>query len=586
MNGKFGFAHGGRLLLRTFAYMKGKRGKFALGMLFASCELGMVFATPVLNEKLVQMVSGAPGQNTVWIVIALFAVLLLAIPLVTLGNYWRSVCSQHSVNNLRKALFAHLQKLPVSTLASYKTGDYLTRLSSDTERAGLAFGSFAFSSLARFLVVFPVSLALLFVASPQIAALAVVYGLVTLALSSLLNPYVKRLEQEARAQVSSSANHLLEAIRGIPIVRVFLLGDMLAERYHVVCERIYGKRVRFRAMNGISYGVIDFFSFSAQAVAFLVAILYLIPAKLDLAHAVYVASLMSVSGDAMLRLSTFLLWIQPCFVAQQRVFDLLDLSAEQERPSKTAPDLGHPVAIDVKNLSFAYGDSSPVLVEVNLSVRRGEHLAIVGGSGGGKTTLMKLLQSFYQPMKGSISFFGVPDGELSLADIRGLCAYVSQDCAIFDGTIGENIAYGKPSASQDEIIAAAKLANIHAFIAGMPDGYDSPVGERGTQLSGGQRQRIAIARAILKNAPILLLDEATAALDSESEREVQAGLANLILNATTIAIAHRLSTVRNADRIVVIEAGRIIEDGTHDVLIDKKGRYFELYIKQYASEAC
>ncbi len=581
--GKFGFMQGLRLLLRTFGHMKGMRGKYALGMLFASCELAMLFATPVLNEKLVGMVSGTQQQDTVRMIVMMFVLFLLAIPLVAVGNYWRSVCSLHAVTNLRKSLFAHLRHLTTDTLAMRKTGDYLTRMSSDAERAGMAFSSFGILSLLRFLIVFPISLFLLFRTSPVLAVVAILYGLITLMLSNLMNPYVKQLEEEARAQVSNSANHLLEAIRGMPIVRVFLLGDVLAERYHAVCARIYDKRVRFRTTNGISYGVIDFFSFSAQAVAFIVAILFLVPSNLTLSQAVFAASLMAVSGDAMLRLSTFLLLIQPSLVAQQRVFELLELPGEAARPTLSVMDPAYPHAIEVNNLTFSYVQGIPVLSDISLSVRNGEHVAIVGGSGGGKTTLMKLLHAFHVPSAGEISYFGVTASHLSLSDIWALCAYVSQDCVIFDGTIGENIAYGKPDATVEEIAEAAASANLHAFIAELPDGYETAVGERGTQLSGGQRQRIAIARALLKRAPILLLDEATAALDSESESEVQEGLAHLMAQAATLSIAHRLSTIRNADRILVMEAGRLVEQGTHEELLACNGRYRELYEVQFHS---
>jgi ABC-type multidrug transport system fused ATPase/permease subunit len=196
---------------------------------------------------------------------------------------------------------------------------------------------------------------------------------------------------------------------------------------------------------------------------------------------------------------------------------------------------------------------------------------------------MRLLLGINNPASGSISFFGMPMEGLNLADIRGLSAYVSQDCTIFDGTVGENIAYGRPGAASRDIEEAADKANLSEFIASLPKGYDTPVGERGTQLSGGQRQRIAIARAILKDAPILLLDEATAALDSLSEQEVQIGLRPLMERATTIAIAHRLSTVRNADRILVLEAGRVVEEGDHETLLKLGGRYLELYKKQFES---
>ncbi|NLG25963.1 MAG: ABC transporter ATP-binding protein, partial [Clostridiales bacterium] len=469
MSGRIGFLKGLRLLKRTFGYMRGCRARYLWGTALSACELGMVFATPVLNRKLVEMVCGDAAGDALSAVLWLFGALLLAIPAVAVGGYWRQLGALQSGNNLRKAVFGHLSRLSMDTLARWKTGDLLTRLSSDAERAGAAFGSFGIVSLLRFAVVFPISLGMLLAISPPLAGLAIVYGIATLILSMLLNPYVKRLEQQARAQVSESANHLLEALRGMPIARVFLMRAMLSERYLAVCERILRKRVRFRTMNGISYGVIDFFSFSSQAVGFLVAILLLMPGRIDLAGAVYAASLMAVSGDAMLRLSTFLLLVQPFYVAQQRVFDILDLPAEPlSAAGAVAAD--HPEAIRIEDVCFAYGER-PVLRGVSLRVRAGEHLAIVGSSGGGKTTLMRLLLGFHTPSSGGISLFGTPMARMNLEDIRALSAYVSQDCAIFDGSIGENIAYGRPNASQRDVEEAARKANLHDFIAALPRGY-------------------------------------------------------------------------------------------------------------------
>lgn len=581
MSGKIGFYYGLGLMKRTFSFMRGRRTHYLLGTALNACELGMVFATPLLNRKLVEMVSGSPPKEAIHTVLYLFAVFLLAIPAVAVGSYCRQIGAIQTGNNLRKAMFSHLSRLSTVMLGKWKTGDLLTRLSSDTERAGNVFGSYGIISLLRFVVVFPISIGMLFAVSVPLAVVSLCFGVVTLTLSMLLNPYVKRLEQHARAQVSESANHLLEAMRGIPVVRVFLMQTILSERYGAVCQSILEKRVRFRTMNGISYGVIDFFSFSSQAVGFLVAILWLFPGQLDLAAAVYAASLIAINGDAMLRLSTFLLLVQPFYVAQQRVFEILDLPTESSNAVQQI-DIDSEVAIQMKDVCFTYGEQ-PVLQGISLQVHTGEHLAIVGGSGGGKTTLMRLLLGFHAPTAGSISLFGTPLEQLPLQDIRSMSAYVSQDCAIFDGSIGENISYGRTGASIADIENAAENANLHSFITTLPMRYDTPVGERGAQLSGGQRQRISIARAMLKGAPILLLDEATAALDSDSENEVQKGLKALMDRATTITIAHRLSTVRNADRILVLEAGRVVEEGNHEALIMMDGRYRELYEKQFLS---
>jgi ABC-type multidrug transport system fused ATPase/permease subunit len=570
-----------RLLLRCFSYIKEYQVKYFLGLLFSSFELGILFAIPVINKKLVEMVSGNYESGTVWFIAVLFTLLLLLIPFVAIGKYWQNTTTARGVIEVRKALFNHIQNMPIIHTADRKIGDYVTRLTEDAGKAGNVFQSFAIVSLIRFVVVTIISLVLLLLTDWRIAAFSVLFNLLCLYLSTILNPYVQRLERDARTQVATSSSYLIEAMGGIPIVRIFLLKDVLVKKYRDVCEIIMKKRITFRSMNGIAYGVIDFFAFSAQALGFIIGMFFMLRGNMDLATCVYAASLMGLMSDAMLRFSTFLLLVQPSIVAAQRIFQVLDTPVEDVRETKIIPDMETDNAISLQDLSFTYPGGDRAIDNISLNVKRGEHLAVVGGSGGGKSTLIKLLQGFYEPTEGRISFFGVDTKELSIVDIRNLSAYVPQDCAIFDGTIGENIAFGRPGSPRDKVTEAAKQANIHEFIMSLPLGYDSVVGERGSQISGGQRQRVAIARAILKDSPILLLDEATAALDSTTEKEIYQEIETLARMKTTITIAHRLSTIQNADRIIVMEAGRIVEEGTHQELLDMKRRYRELWEKQF-----
>nr|WP_234049817.1 MULTISPECIES: ABC transporter ATP-binding protein [unclassified Xanthobacter] len=266
------------------------------------------------------------------------------------------------------------------------------------------------------------------------------------------------------------------------------------------------------------------------------------------------------------------------------LFELLDSKAPEEEPAGT-PDLPRPHGrVELKDVVFGYRQGEAVLRGLNLVAEPGQTTALVGQSGGGKTTVINLIERFYDPQSGVVSFDGVDTRTVTRRSVRSAVALVSQDVYLFSGTVRENIGFGRPGATEDEIMAAARAAHAHDFIMGFEYGYDTHVGEHGTQLSGGQRQRIAIARAFLKDAPILLLDEATAALDSESEAEVQKALSVLQNQRTTIVIAHRLQTVVKADKICVIDSGRVLESGTHEELLAKRGRYYGFYHLQFAHD--
>jgi subfamily B ATP-binding cassette protein MsbA len=267
--------------------------------------------------------------------------------------------------------------------------------------------------------------------------------------------------------------------------------------------------------------------------------------------------------------------------AAERIFEVLDAeSPVQDRGTRTLPPFRE--AIRFEQVGFSYDGERMVLRDFDLEIRRGETVALVGGSGGGKTTVANLLPRFWDPTSGRITFDGVDLRDATLASVRAQIALVTQETFLFDDTVRANIAYGRPEVALEEVERAARLADAHDFISALPQGYDTLVGERGANLSGGQRQRIAIARAFLKDAPILVLDEATSALDAETEREVQRALDRLVAfererRRTTLVIAHRLSTIRNADRIVVISGGRVVETGRHEELVGRDGEYARLH---------
>ncbi len=599
------------LYYRSFSYMGPARKRYLLGLALGAFELAILFSMPYINQELIDIVTGASQGDIMATLFWMLAVFLLFVPPVVYGKYLQAISTAQGTVRLRKLLFGHILHMPNGAMARYKTGDYITRLTSDAEGAMAVFNTFLVVNLIRFAVIFPITLVMLLLGDWHIAVAGVLYSGINMGLSLYLNPLAKRLERGAKEEIARSASFLIEALRSIPVIRVFALQAALAGRYRAACGVIREKRMKSQTVMGITYGTVDFFAQSAQAVGFILGIV-LAGSQVTLGKAVFHATLMSMMADSVFRLSTFLLLSQSRLVAMERVFKLLDEPLEDLEEGSREIGRDGDIAVEFRDVGFSYGigmreageagedraeagavakgdgtsetgayvPGKNVTEHLDLVLHRGEHLAIVGGSGGGKSTVIKLMEGFYAPTEGEILYFGQKGAGLSLAAIRELFAYVPQECTLFDGTIRENIALGRSDATQARIEEAAKMADIHDFIISLPKGYETQAGEQGGQLSGGQRQRIAIARAILKEAPILLLDEATAALDSAAEREVQQCLDRIADSLTTVTVAHRLSTIRNADRILVMEGGRIVEEGDFEGLLQRRGRFRELYESQ------
>ena len=376
-----------------------------------------------------------------------------------------------------------------------------------------------------------------------------------------------------------------EALANQGIVKAYRAEKRESDRFTAVAKRIVRANLRSASIAGASPPIIEMIG-----ILFVVLLLFfgqqeIVAGRMTTAQFLAFIVFLFRSYDPMRKLSRLQNSMEQALAAAHHVWEVMDEHAtikEKQNARDLAP-LKH--RIELRDVSFGYdNESRAVLRNINLRIEAGTMVALVGESGGGKSTLTKLLPRFHDPSQGAVLWDDVNLRDVKLASLRGQIALVTQETVLFNDTVRHNIAYGKPDATDAEIQEAATIALAHDFIREMPDGYDTIVGERGIFLSGGQRQRLAIARAILVNAPVLILDEATSALDAESERLVQRAIANLVRNRTTIVIAHRLSTVRRADVIVVMEAGRIIETGTHTELLARGGKYQKLYELQFADE--
>lgn len=566
-----------RLIRNFLCFLGSAKKKYIVGALLGSSELILQFSLPYFNRILIDAVAARNYSSFFSWFLIMLSVFILSVPLMIWGKYIQSTSVKLGYANLYKTMLSHIVHMPYGTAVRIKSGDYITRLRDDADRSVGIFGPYMIGNLIYFIIVFPITFAILLKNNLRIAIAAIIFGSINFVLSLWLNPLSKQIEAKAKREIDSSASFIIETLRGMPIIRVFLLHRTLLDRYCSICESIRKKRIQYNKFIGITYGAIDFFTQSAQPIGFIIGVL-LAPNDAAIATTVFNAMIMGLLANSIFRLSTFLLTAQPNFVAMERVQKLLEYPSEK-LSGLTGSSINQDCnsVVELENINYSYDGNINVISDLSLTLHQGEHLAIVGESGGGKSTLIKLISGLLVPSQGNIKYFGQAGDELGLLTIRNLFAYVPQECTLFDGSFFENIILAKPSSSKEEVEMAAKLAGIHDYIQRLPCGYDTQVGEGGERLSGGQKQRLSIARALLKKAPVLLLDEATASLDSVAENEVVSCIKNLLTQYASVTVAHRLSTVMNADRILVIEGGKIVEEGSFNSLIAANGRFKTIY---------
>jgi len=497
--------------------------------------------------------------------------------------YFISVIGERVVADLRLAVFSHLLSLDTRFFDTHRVGELTSRLNGDTTVIRGAVGSSASLAL-RSLVTIVGALIMMFLTSPILTLAVVVVG------PAILLPiiaYARRLRrmsrntQDALAELSAMATEMLGANR---TVKSFTQEDQQRASYAERSEASYTAEVKRLFARSALVALVIFLGTSA--IVFMVwwgarSVFEGTATAGQLAQ--FLVYALMASG-ALTNLSEVMGNLNTVAGATERLIELLDTEPGIRVAAEPKPMPQPPAGtLAFEHVEFSYGPDGdgPVLHDLSFAVGAGQTVALVGASGSGKSTILSLLQRFYDVTAGAVKVDGLDVRDVEPKELRRRIAYVEQEPTIFAGTIAQNIRFGKPDASEDEVRAAARAALVDDFVAELPEGYDTVVGERGVMLSGGQKQRLAIARAILKNAPILLLDEATSALDARSEKAVQTALDHLREGRTTLVIAHRLATIRDADSILVIDAGRLIDQGTHDELVAKGGRYAELARLQF-----
>ena len=492
-----------------------------------------------------------------------------------LSEYLMVYSGQKVVAQLRKTLFAGLLDHSLSFYTRHSTGHLMARIVSDTERLQEAVSK-QLADGFRQLILLVTFLTVVFVIDWKLSLFSLAVLPVVLWLTVKMGKRVHRLTWDGQQRVADLSHSLQEAIAGQRIVKAFGMESYERERFRGLADRLVSINLKNTRVTALSSPLMEFIGYLVFA-PFLLYINWQIASGVSLgAFVAFVVALFKLY-EPLRKLSRMHLHFQQAFACASRIFELLQLPPEiQDRPG--AADLA-PFRRELRfqDVNFSFGEDVPVLTSINLTIRQGEIVAVVGKSGAGKSTLASLILRFYDVTEGRVTIDGSDLREVTQASVRRQIALVSQDTFLFNDTVRNNIAYGRNDCRSDRILEASRAANCHDFVEGFPQGYDTVIGERGHRLSGGQRQRIAIARAVLKGAPILILDEATSALDGASEKLVQEALNRLMSHCTTLVIAHRLSTVRRADRIIVLDGGRIVEQGVHAKLMARAGIYRQLY---------
>ncbi|MEQ1679960.1 MAG: lipid A export permease/ATP-binding protein MsbA [Nitrospira sp.] len=499
-------------------------------------------------------------------------------------GYLMAYVGNRVVADIRQELFQQLMRMPIGFHDSNTSGRLVSRIVNDVGLMANAASSVVkdmFQNVLTFLAMVGVIL----YQDWKLAGIS----LIVIPLAGLtmvrVGKRLKKLAASGQAQMGDMSSTLQETFAGIRVVKAFGREDAEAERFQARNQAFLATTLKTNQVWSIGHSHMEVIGVISIAVIIWYGGYLVINGTMTPGAFFSFMAAMLLAYTPVRKLSGANNLIQQALAAAERVFDVLDMKTEQAQTQGMVPLAGIHRAIEFQGVSLRYeGQKIPALTKVDLTITPGEVIALVGSSGSGKTTLVSLLPRFYEPTTGRIVIDGVPLDAYELQSLRAHIGIVSQEIVLFDDTIRNNIAFGRTGASQAEVEQAAKLAYAHDFILRIPDGYDALIGERGLKLSGGERQRLAIARALLRDPPLLILDEATSALDTESERIVQLALTNLMKNRTTLVIAHRLSTIQNADRIVVLDGGTIVEVGSHEDLLRQGGSYHRLHTLQFQSE--
>ena len=573
-------------LKKLAAYYKNYKGLFFTDLVFATVGSGITLAIPLIVRYITGTVVEQPVSEATSMIFKL-GVLLIIMVLAEMGcnyyiTYFGHMMGAMMERDMRNEIYSHYQKLSFAFYDNQKVGHLLSRITSDL---------FDISELLHHgpedIMISTIKLVgafiILLVINTPLALVSIGIVVLMLLYAIFMNRRMKSAFKENRRRIADINSQIEDSLSGIRVVKSFGNESVEMNKFKVGNERFVDSKRRTYRYMAIYHSGMGACATMITVGALVVGALFMTKNQLSAADLVTFLLYINNFTEPVKKLVNFTEMFQNGYSGYERFQEIIEIAPDIKDRTDAVHITGE-VKGDIRfeDVSFRYEDTlEEVFSHVNLEVKPGEYVALVGGSGAGKTTLCSLIPRFYDVTSGAIYLDGTDIRSICLKDLRDHIGIVQQDVYLFAGTIIDNIRYGRPDATDEEVIRAARAANAHDFIMDMPDGYDTDIGQRGVKLSGGQKQRLSIARVFLKNPPLLIFDEATSALDNKSEQVVQKSLEELAKNRTTFVIAHRLSTIKNAQRILVLNEDGIAEEGTHEELLKKNGEYAKLYQLQF-----
>ncbi|MBL4903265.1 MAG: lipid A export permease/ATP-binding protein MsbA [Desulfocapsa sp.] len=570
------------IVARLFEVLKPYRNKLVIAMVGMMIVAGFNAAQAYMVKPLLDEIFVNKDRNLLNILpLALLAIFLIKGVFYFIYSYLLEGVGQYVIRDLRNQIYAHLNRLSLSFFHRTPTGELISRIMNDVSLLQGAVSHALIRIIRDFVSVIGL-LGVVFYMDWRLAGISMIFLPMAAIPVVVFGKKFRRVSTRFQKSMGEATNILHETIGGARIVKAFCTEKQEEKRFAAQIQHLFDTLMKETKYRCLSHPMIEFMGGVGIALIVWFGGIQVLNGTSTIGTFMAFLTALVMLYEPVKGVTKINSTIQSGLASATRIFNLLDIAPDiiEKSDAEVLPPFHK--SVEFRNVTFFYEHDEPVLQNVNLTVRRGEILAVVGPSGGGKTTLANLLPRFYDVASGVLLIDGHDVRDVTLASLRSQMALVTQQTILFNDTVRNNIAYGSQHCSDEDIRRAAEAAFALEFIEKLPDGFETIIGESGARLSGGQRQRISIARAVLKDAPILVLDEATSALDTESERKVQNALENLMKNRTTIVIAHRLSTIKNADRIIVMQDGKLVEEGSHEQLLKVNGIYEGLYTLQYS----